>query len=211
MRAALRHTIAGCRKWPVPAAARHAWVLLISATFSVAALTSAGASPQDKPDTGDASEVAASSNPETARQDTTARAAYETKTLRGEVVWMADALERRFDVTTVPEAEDRILALETEDGALFPIVEDLRGRAFRKDDRLRDRPVELLVRQFKDSPMIQVVRLYALKEDGKYELDYWCDICAIAMFELKACDCCQGPIELRERKVDQRLEAEGQR
>ena len=202
MRAALRHTITGRMKWPVPPGARLAWVPLISVIFSVAALTSAAASPQDKPDRADASETANSSETETAGQDNTARPEYETKSLRGEVLWMADALERRFDVTTVPEAEDRILALETEDGALLPIVEDLRGRAFRKDDRLRDRPVELLVRQFKDSPMIQVVRLYALKPDGKYELDYWCDICAIAMFELKACDCCQGPIELRERKID---------
>ena len=36
----------------------------------------------------------------------------------------------------------------------------------------------------------------------RLELDYWCDICAIAMYELKECECCQGPIELRRRKTE---------
>jgi hypothetical protein len=128
---------------------------------------------------------------------------YTTLSVRGKVVWLAEALERRFGVKSVPEAEDRILALEAADGALYPIVEDIRGRSFRVDKRLRGIELELFVRRYNNSPMIQVIRVYALKKDGKFELDYWCDICAIAMFELKPCDCCQGPIELRERKVDE--------
>ncbi len=127
---------------------------------------------------------------------------YTTLSVRGKVVYLAEALERRFGVQSVPEAKDRMLALESADGALYPIVEDIRGRSFRIDKRLRGIDVELYVRQYDKSPMIQVIRVYAQKKDGKFELDYWCDICAIAMFELKPCDCCQGPIELRERKVD---------
>ena len=127
---------------------------------------------------------------------------YTTRSLRGRVVWMADALSRHFGIQTVSEAAERVLALETPDAELHPIVEDIRGRSFRVDQRLREIDVELLVRQYAGSPMVQVIRLYALKKDGKYELDYWCDICAIAMFELKPCDCCQGPVELRERLVE---------
>ncbi|MEX0939233.1 MAG: hypothetical protein WDZ59_15330 [Pirellulales bacterium] len=126
---------------------------------------------------------------------------YETITRRGRVVWMAEALERRFDVQSVPEAEDRLQALETTEGELLPIVEDIRGRSFRRDERLRDREVELLMRRYEGSPMVQVITIYALKADGKYELDYWCDICAIAIYELKPCDCCQGETRLRERRV----------
>ena len=135
-------------------------------------------------------------------EETDSQPDYQTKSLQGEVVWMADALKEQFGVRTVAEARDRLLALQTEEGELYPIIEDVRGRAFRRDERLRDRKLELLVRQYEGSPMIQLVRMYALKEDGKYELDYWCDICAIALFELKPCDCCQGPLELRERKVE---------
>jgi hypothetical protein len=128
------------------------------------------------------------------------RERFVTETLRGRVVWMAEALERRFGIQSVPEAAERLLALETAAGELHPLVEDIRGRAFRRDRRLRELPeCEIYVRRFHGSPMIQVIRLYAVEGDQRFELDYWCEICAITMFELKACDCCQGEIELRRR------------
>jgi PAS domain-containing protein len=136
-----------------------------------------------------------------ATEQSAAPAKFQTKTLRGRVVFMAEALQRRFGIKSVDEAQQRLLALEATDGELYPIVADVRGRSFRRDKRLRDIDVELLVRRYEGSPMIQVIRVYELAKDGKYELDYWCEICAIAMFELKACDCCQGPIELRRRLV----------
>lgn len=122
------------------------------------------------------------------------------ESLRGRVVYLAEALERRFGVSSVPEAVERTLALETRDGQLVPLVENVRGRAFRVDKRLRAlEDVELLVRRFPGSPAVQVIRVYSHEEDGRVELDYWCEICSIAMFELKPCDCCQGDIELRRR------------
>lgn len=131
-------------------------------------------------------------------------AAYETLSLRGRVVYLAPALEKRFGVKGVPEARERILALETPEGEYHPIFEDTRGRAFRKDERLRGIDVEMLARRYRGSPMVQVIKLYALEKGRKYELDYWCQICAIAMYELKPCDCCQGPIELRRRLVEEK-------
>ncbi len=135
-----------------------------------------------------------------AEQDDT-RAKYQTVTLRGRVVFMADALQRRFGIKSVDEAKERLLSLESTDGNLYPIVADVRGRSFRRDQRLRKIDLEVLARRYEGSPMIQVIRIFELAKDGKYELDYWCEICAIAMFELKECDCCQGPIELRRRRV----------
>jgi len=129
---------------------------------------------------------------------------FVTKTIRGRVVWLAEAMHRLHEIESVPEAGDRILALETEDGELHPIVEDIRGRAFRRDDRLRKMKVELLVRQHQGSPMVQIVRVYELTEAGRFEIDYWCEICAIAMFEVKDCECCQGPIELRRQPADRK-------
>ena len=126
---------------------------------------------------------------------------FSTETLRGRVVWLAEAMDRRLNVKSVPEAAHRVLALECEDGRLVPIVEDVRGRALRVDDRLRDIDVELFVRRYESLPMVQVIHLYSIEKDGKYELDYWCEVCSIALFELKPCDCCQGPIEFRKRKV----------
>lgn len=125
-----------------------------------------------------------------------------TESLRGKVVWLAEALERRFDLKTDDDASHAVAALENADGQLSPLLKDARGRAFYIDDRLRGIEVELSVRRYRGSPMVQVVGVYTIKPDGKYELDYWCDVCSITMYELKPCECCQGPIRLRERRVN---------
>ena len=126
---------------------------------------------------------------------------YTTESLRGQVVWMADALRDQFGVQTDEDAAHAVVALQDEDGTLHAIVKDQRGRCFYTDERLRDIDVELLVRRYCGSPMLQVVRVYTIKSGEKYELDYWCDICSIPMYELKPCECCQGPTRLRERRV----------
>lgn len=129
------------------------------------------------------------------------QAPFRLRPLHGEVTWLADVLARRYGIRVVTEAADRILVLETPDGLLYPVIEDIRGRAFRADKRLRGKQLDLLVRQHEGSPMVQVVRVLEIDKTGTYELDYWCEICAIAMFELKVCDCCQGPVKLRRRLV----------
>jgi len=127
---------------------------------------------------------------------------FTTQTLRGKVVFLAEVMEKETGVRSVPEAKDRILALQTESGELVPLLEDARGRAFRRDERLRQMKVELLVRRYRHSPLAQIIRVYEVAPDGRYEIDYWCDICAIAMVEKKDCECCQGPVQLRRQKVD---------
>lgn len=126
---------------------------------------------------------------------------FETVSLRGRVVWLGEALKRRFGIETDEDALHSTVALETTDGALVPLAKDFRGRGFHLDPRLRDVEMELLVRRHAGSPVVQVIRVYTLKSDGRYELDYWCDICSIPMYELKPCECCQGETRLRERKV----------
>ena len=126
---------------------------------------------------------------------------YTTESLRGRVVWMAEAMQRLHGVKSAPEARQRILALQTSAGELHPLLEDVRGRAFRVDERLRKMDVELLVRRYRHTPLVQVIGVYEIDGQARFEIDYWCSICAIAMYELKACECCQGEIELRRRPV----------
>ena len=128
---------------------------------------------------------------------------YTTESIRGRFVWMAEAQERLHGVRSTSDAQQNILAIETPEGELFPLVEDVRGRAFRRDERLRAlKDCELVVRRYRGSPMVQIVHLYSHEDGTKYELDYYCDICSIVMFELKPCDCCQGETELRRREVE---------
>ncbi|HWB14196.1 MAG TPA: hypothetical protein VG826_33525 [Pirellulales bacterium] len=133
-----------------------------------------------------------------------AEKSYTTESLSGKVVWLSEALKDRFGIKTDDDVAHAVVALETSEGQLYPLLKDARGRGFHADERLRGVDMELLVRRYRGSPMVQVVRVYTLKSDGKYELDYWCDVCSIAMYELKPCECCQGPIRLRERLVEKR-------
>ena len=127
---------------------------------------------------------------------------FTTETHRGRVVYLAEAVEKSTGVKVVPEARDRVLALQTAQGDLIPLLEDVRARAFRRDERLRKMEVELVVRKYSRQPLVQVIGVSEIAKDGKYEIDYWCDICSIAMFEQKDCECCQEPNVLRRRKVD---------
>jgi hypothetical protein len=130
-------------------------------------------------------------------------APYELQTYRGKAVFLAEALKRLHNIQAVDEAKERTLGIETKDGRLIAVVEDIRGRALRNDERLRQMDLEVLVRTFRGSPASQIIRLYELTDEGKFEIDYWCDICSIAMFELKICECCQGDIRLRKTPVKQ--------
>jgi len=60
----------------------------------------------------------------------------------------------------------------------------------------------LRVRRYERSPYVQVIRVLKRQQGELYEIDYWCDVCAIPMFILKPCECCQGETRLREQKLD---------
>jgi hypothetical protein len=126
---------------------------------------------------------------------------FELETIRGHVVYLHAAIEKKYGISSAPEARERMLALQTADGSLIPLIEDVRGRAFRADERLRKAEVEMLVRRYSGLPAVQIIRLFEVTKAGRFELDYWCDVCAIAMYELKPCECCQGETELRRREV----------
>lgn len=131
-----------------------------------------------------------------------AEPAFRRERIRGRVVWLAAALKEVFGISTVPEVAANALALQTPDGQLLPLVENLRGRAFRADPRLREMDLELLVRRHRQQPYLQVLRVYEIDDGQRFEVDYWCDVCAIVMFETGPCACCQEENRLRRRPVD---------
>jgi len=117
----------------------------------------------------------------------------------GKVVSLSEALTRH-GIKNYPEESKGQVVLETEAGELIPIVSDWRGRAFYQDERLRDRPVDLVVYRRPGIPWVQVLSIFTFDDKKVRNItDYWCDICAIPMYEIKECDCCQGPIRLRFR------------
>jgi len=129
---------------------------------------------------------------------------FRTEYVQGKVVYLGEALKQYYGISTEPETHQRTLAIYTRDGQLLPLAENLRGRAFRTDQRLRNKPMELFVRRYEKHPILQVIRTYELRDEKKYQVDYWCDVCAIVMFEQGDCACCQDNNRLRHRLVDQK-------
>ncbi len=157
------------------------------------------AAAQDSKDGSPLAESASASKPiatETSGGKADADAEVPRRLYRGKVVLAQDALKKR-GVKVADEMKEQAV-LETINGDLIPIAADWRGRAFFQDKRLRDRRVDLVGYQRPGIPWLQVLIVYVVNEKGEREvMDYWCDICAIPMYEIKDCECCQGPIRLR--------------
>ncbi len=116
----------------------------------------------------------------------------------GTVVLLQDALKKR-DIKVADEMKLQAV-LETKSGELIPIAADWRGRAFFQDKKLRNRPVEIVGYRRPGVPYLQALVVYFFNKKGeREEFDYWCDICAIPMYEIKDCECCQGPSRHRYR------------
>lgn len=173
-----------------------ALVLVLSALGALLAAETRAAPQAKQPEAQPSSDDAAPTAPAERRQ-------YTTETVKGRVVWLAEGLKRLYGVATEVAAAENSTALETPDGHLLPILPDTRGQAFSVDAELRNVDVELLVRRYEGVPMIQVIRLREPKPEGLMDVDYWCEVCAIPMYILKPCECCQGPTQLRYRKVEE--------
>ena len=99
------------------------------------------------------------------------------------------------------DAAPHWLALAGDDGKVYPLVKDDGSRMFFQDAKLLKRPMLLTGHLVGKTGMLQVVRVYSLHNGEPHEVYYWCDVCAIRRSEKNACECCGGPMELREEPV----------
>jgi hypothetical protein len=124
----------------------------------------------------------------------------EADTYSGKVVRLADAVAKaggQLDADAAPHW----LALETEGGKLYPLVQDAGSRLFFKDPTLLNRPVRLTGRLVPGSTLLRVALVRTVVRGEENEVYYWCDICSIKRGEKSTCECCGGPMELREVPV----------
>lgn len=135
---------------------------------------------------------------EAANQDAEKKPEPKRELFHGTVLLAQDALKKR-GVKVADEMKDQAV-LETPAGELIPIAADWRGRAFFQDKRMRGRKTELVGYRRPGIPYLQVLVVFFVNEKGqREEMDYWCDVCSIPMYEIKDCECCQGPIRFRLR------------
>jgi hypothetical protein len=122
--------------------------------------------------------------------------------LDGKIVPLAGLLEK-FGSRLDPEAAPHWLALVTDQGKIYPLIKDDGSRLFFADPRLQNRPMRVTGKLFHDTHLLQVLSVNSVKNGQLFEIYYWCDVCSIRRNELlKKCDCCGGPMELREVPVN---------
>jgi hypothetical protein len=135
-----------------------------------------------------------------AEQPAPQKAAEKTEYFTGNVVPLRDLLEKigsRLD----PDAAPHWLALVTKDGKVFPLIRDDGAQMFYKDVSLQKRPMRLTGKLFADTHLLQVLSVNSLRNGKLHEVYYWCDICSIRRTAPGKCECCGGPMMLREEPV----------
>jgi hypothetical protein len=125
----------------------------------------------------------------------------KTQYFKGKVVPLADLL-KKSGVKLDPEASPHWLALVTADGKVYPLIKDDGSRIFFNDPKVLNRPMRITGKLFKDSRLLQVLTVHSYVKGKLHDIYYWCDICAIRRSHKQICDCCGGPMELREVPVE---------
>jgi hypothetical protein len=123
------------------------------------------------------------------------------KYFKGKVIPLAKLLEK-FGSRLDPDAAPHWLALQGDDGKLYPLIKDDGARLFYNDPKLLNRPMRLTGRLFKDTHLLQVLAVHSYVKGKLHEVYYWCDICSIRRNQKQVCECCGGPMVLKEVPVE---------
>ena len=121
-----------------------------------------------------------------------------TTTLEGEAVVLSKLLNDR-QIVADEEPASSTLVLKARSGRIYPLIRDDASRALFQDERLRNRPLVLKVREYASLPFVQVVTIQIVEEGRPRIPEYYCEICTISVRSPQICPCCQGAMELRMR------------
>jgi hypothetical protein len=119
---------------------------------------------------------------------------------KGKVVPLAELVERdgsKLDADAGPNS----LVLAGDDGKVYFLVKDNGSRLFYKDPTLLHKPMRLTGRLLPGSQLLRVFAVHSLIKDQLHEVYYWCDVCTIRRGEKNICECCGGPMELRQEPL----------
>lgn len=124
----------------------------------------------------------------------------KAEVLTGKVVPLADVVAKaggKLDADAAPAW----LALVTDAGKVYPLVKDDGSRLFFLDKALLNRPVQLTARLVPNSTLLRVSVANSVVKGKVCEVYYWCDICSIRRGEKHLCECCGGPMDLKEEPL----------
>lgn len=119
----------------------------------------------------------------------------------GKVVPLADLL-KPADIKLDADAAKHWMALVTDDGKVYPLIRDDGSKMFFTDPTVRDKKVRITGRLFADTKLLQVINIHSVKNGKLHDIYYWCEVCTIRRNAGGVCECCGGPMELKEVLVN---------
>lgn len=141
--------------------------------------------------------MAFNGNGPTGVDDSAGEVEIRTVTRSGQVILLTEAIAPLGVSDPQGPIADQVV-LKTDSGEVIPLLFNVGSRAFFEDDRLRNRPAELVGREIQGLPYFQVVSGKVADEQGDLRVpEYYCDICTISVRFDQPCPCCQAPMELR--------------
>lgn len=129
-----------------------------------------------------------------------ARPEVEVSEYRGKVVPLAGLAGKagtKLDIDAAPTS----LVLAGDDGKVWLLLKDGGSRMFFQDQSLLNRPMRLTGRPLPGSQILRVMVVHSLVNGQLHEVYYWCNICAIRRSEKAICECCGGPMDLKEEPL----------
>jgi hypothetical protein len=110
---------------------------------------------------------------------------------------VAEKAGGRLDADATPHS----LVFQADDGKEWFLFKNGGSRMFYMDPALLHRSMRLTVRPLPGSQIVRMLTVRSVIKGKAHEVYYWCDICSIKRSEKNLCECCGGPMELREERV----------
>jgi len=121
--------------------------------------------------------------------------------LHGRVVCLPEAMHELFG-TDVPSKHEHLYGFKATDETFYTLLRTKWSEGLFVDKRLREKELILIGKVLPKTQIFDLSAMRSVKNGVVFDLYYYCDICAIKTLAPGPCMCCQGPVELKESRID---------
>jgi hypothetical protein len=120
--------------------------------------------------------------------------------LRGRVVCLAEEMHRQHGAE-LPTKHEHQWGLKTDGGNCYTLLRGKFSEAIFVDERIRQKELLVKARLFPGTQVIELAQLRSVKGGVVQDIFYYCDVCAIESVSPEICSCCQSPVKLIEKPL----------
>jgi hypothetical protein len=121
--------------------------------------------------------------------------------LHGRIVCLPEAMHELYG-TDLPSKHEHLYGFKTTDGTFYTLLRTKWSEGLFVDKRLQGKELILRGKVLPKTQIFDMTAMRSVRNGVVFDLYYYCDICAIKTLAPGPCMCCQGPVELTEKRVD---------